>query len=60
MDGVPTKILLATDGTEAATHASQAAIDLSEKGGFELREASQSRSNARHTRLDCSRDLACA
>jgi hypothetical protein len=29
MDEVPTKILLATDGSEAATHASQAAIDLS-------------------------------
>jgi hypothetical protein len=57
MDGVPTKILLATDGTEDATHASQSAIDLSEKGGFELREASQKRSNARRTRLHCSRAL---
>jgi hypothetical protein len=60
MVGVPTKILLATDGTEDATHAAQAAIDLSEKGGFKLREASQRRSNARRTRLHCSRDLASA
>jgi hypothetical protein len=29
MDGVPTKILLVTDGTEDATPAAQAAIDLS-------------------------------
>jgi hypothetical protein len=58
MDRVPTKILLPTDGTEDATHAAQAAIDLSEKGGFELHEASQSRSNARRTRFDRSRDLA--
>jgi hypothetical protein len=58
MDGVPRRVLLATDGTEDTTHAALAAIDLSEKGGFELREASQSRSNARRTRFDCSRDLA--
>jgi hypothetical protein len=58
MDGVPTKILLATDGTEDATQAAQAAIDLSEKGGIELHEASQSRSNARRTRFDCGSDLA--
>jgi hypothetical protein len=58
MDRVPTKILLATDGTEDATHAVQAAIDLSEKGGFDLRKASLSCSNARRTRFDRSRDLA--
>jgi hypothetical protein len=57
MDGFPRRILLAIDGTEDATHAAQAAIDLSEKGGFELHEASQSRRNAR-TRFDGSRDLA--
>jgi hypothetical protein len=34
MDGFPRRILLAIDGTEDATHAAQAAIDLSEKGGF--------------------------
>jgi hypothetical protein len=58
MDGVPTKILLATDGTKDATHTAQSAVDLSEKGGLELREASQRRINARRTRLHCSRDLA--
>jgi hypothetical protein len=60
MDGVPTKILLATDGTEDATPTAQAAIDLSEKGGFELHEVSHSRNNVRRTRFDCSSDLASA
>ena len=36
MDGFPTKILLATDGSEDATLAERAAIDLSQKGGSEL------------------------
>ena len=36
MDGFPTKILLATDGSEDADLAARAAIDLSEKGGSEL------------------------
>ncbi len=58
MDRTPRRVLLATDSSENATHEAQAAIDLSEKGGFELREASQSRCNARRTRFDCSRDLA--
>jgi hypothetical protein len=33
MNVFPTKILLATDGSEDATLAAQAAIDISEKGG---------------------------
>jgi nucleotide-binding universal stress UspA family protein len=36
MDGSPTKILLATDGSEAADLAARAASDLSNKSGAEL------------------------
>ena len=36
MDALPTKILLATDGSEDAYLATRAAIDLSQKGGSEL------------------------
>jgi nucleotide-binding universal stress UspA family protein len=36
MNGFPTRILLATDGSEDATLATRAAADLSQKGGSEL------------------------
>lgn len=36
MDGAPTKILLATDGSEDAAQATQAATDLASKSGSEL------------------------
>ena len=36
MNGLPEKILLATDGLENTTLASRAAVDLAKKGGAEL------------------------